>query len=121
MQTGKKIKVLRAMRGLTQEELAEKINKTRALVSSIEQTGKVNHHTLIAILKALQISPEEFEVFDVRKPDKKSTKLYPTPNDEDISVLKERLENYQKENSLLKELVESQKKVITVLEKKKGK
>lgn len=121
MQTGKKIKVLRAMRGLTQEELAEKINKTRPLISSIEQTGKVNHHTLVAILKALQITPEEFEVFDVRKPDKKTVKPYPIATDEDISVLKEKLESYQNENNLLKQLVESQKKVIKGLENKKGK
>jgi transcriptional regulator with XRE-family HTH domain len=41
MHTGKKIKLLRNIKNITQEELAEKINKTRALVSHIEKTGKV--------------------------------------------------------------------------------
>ena len=63
MYIGKKIKLLRTMRGLTQEELAKKINKTRALVSYSEQTGKINHYTLQAILKALGVSEEEFEGF----------------------------------------------------------
>ena len=115
MQAGKKIKMLRALKGLTQDELAAKINKTRALVSHIEQTGKVNHHTLLAILKVLGISPDEFEKFDT----KESLKPYKNTENTQVDVLKERIEHYKKENKALKEALLSQKKLIAVLERKK--
>ena len=44
------------VKGITQAELAEKINKTRALVSHVEQTGQVNYFTLSAIAQALEIN-----------------------------------------------------------------
>ena len=61
---GRKIRILRVMRGITQNELSDRISKTRALVSYIEGTGKVNHYTLQEILKALDVSAEEFEAFE---------------------------------------------------------
>ena len=115
MQTGKKIKMLRALKGLTQDELAAKINKTRALVSHIEQTGKVNHHTLTAILKVLGLSPEEFEKFNA----KESLKPYKVQEDESQSILKERITHYQKENQALKETIQAQKQLIAALKQKK--
>ncbi len=116
MHAGKKIKMLRALKGFKQEDLAGKINKTRALVSHIEQTGKVNNYTLNSILKALGISNEEFEKFD----GKDAIKPYRSQEEDEVKMLKERLESYQKENRALKELIQSQKKLIAVLEKKKG-
>ena len=115
MQAGKKIKMLRALKGLTQDELAAKINKTRALVSHIEQTGKVNHHTLVAILKVLGINPDEFEKFDT----KESLKPYKNAENNTADVLKEKIEHYQKEIQSLKEVIKAQKKTISVLESKK--
>ncbi len=115
MQVGKKIKMLRALKGLTQDELAIKINKTRALVSHIEQTGKVNSHTLAAILKILGISSDEFEKFDAQQ----SLKPYKNSENAQTDVLKEKIEHYKKENKALKELILSQKKLITILEGKK--
>ncbi len=114
MQAGKKIKVLRAIKGLTQDDLANKINKTRALVSHIEQTGKVNNYTLNAILKVLGMTPDEFEKFDA----KETLKPYKFEKEE-VEILKERVEHYQKENKALKDLILSQKKVIAMLERKK--
>ncbi|MBK7965004.1 MAG: helix-turn-helix transcriptional regulator [Bacteroidetes bacterium] len=59
--------MIRGLRGLTQEQLASKINKTRAMVSNIEQTGKVNHYTLLSILKALSITENDLDRFDGKK------------------------------------------------------
>lgn len=117
MHTGKKIKLLRTLKNLTQEELAEKINKTRALISHIEQTGKVNHYTLLSILKVLDVSLPYFEDLDENGVLASTTPGY-TANNE-LNILKEKVEHYQKENSLLKELINSQKKIIKTLELKK--
>jgi len=46
MHLGKKIKLARVSKSLTQQELADLIHKTRPLISHIEQTGKVNPYTL---------------------------------------------------------------------------
>ncbi len=119
MHTGKKIKLLRSIKNLTQEELAVKVNKTRALVSHIEQTGKVNHYTLTLILKALAISFADFEAFDEKEVLKSPSTFYAT--NEELNLLKDKIEQYQKENNLLKDLVDSQKKIIANLEyTKKG-
>jgi len=47
-------------------------------------------------------------------------KPYKLPDEDEVKLLKERVESYQKENKALKELIQSQKKLIAVLEKKKG-
>ena len=117
MDIGEKIKMLRALRGFTQEELANKINKTRALVSHIEQTGKINNYTLTAILKTLNITTEDFEKFD----GKNVLKPIANKENENIVLLKERLEHYQKENKSLREIIISQTKLINLLERKKKK
>jgi transcriptional regulator with XRE-family HTH domain len=48
---------------MTQQDLADKINKERPLISHIETTGKVNYYTLQSICKALQTTPDELESF----------------------------------------------------------
>jgi len=118
MHSGQKIKKLRQLKGYTQEELSGKINKTRALLSHIELTGKVNHYTFLAILKTFGMSEGDFEQFDgtlltTREP---GTKYY---DKKAITLLKQKLDNYQKENDMLKQLVLSQKKIIEMMEKKK--
>jgi transcriptional regulator with XRE-family HTH domain len=66
---GKKIKKIRAFNGMTQEELALAINKTRSMVSHIERTGEVNYYTLKEIAKVLKLpvdqlqDMESFELF----------------------------------------------------------
>lgn len=77
---------------------------------------KIQLNTLNTILKALGVSVEEFEKFDANA----GEKLYKIhQEDSSISVLKERVERYQKENKNLKEIIQNQKKLITLLEKRK--
>lgn len=61
MHLGLRIKVERVAKGMTQQQLADKINKTRPLISHIEQTGKVNHYTLLSICNALNVNIEELD------------------------------------------------------------
>ncbi len=58
---GERIKRLRAFRGMTQEELAEALGKTRSLVSFLERTGKVNKYRLQEIAGILKTTPDELE------------------------------------------------------------
>ena len=56
MHIGLKIKLARIAQGLTQQDLADKIFKTRPLVSYIEQTGIVNSRTLEEIKSVLDMT-----------------------------------------------------------------
>ena len=58
---GQKIKRLRAYRGLTQEDLARSLGKTRSLVSFFERTGNINKYTLQEISTLLNTTPDELE------------------------------------------------------------
>jgi transcriptional regulator with XRE-family HTH domain len=49
------IKLARIAKGLTQQDLAVRIFKTRPLVSHIEQKGEVNEKTLADIKKVLDM------------------------------------------------------------------
>lgn len=97
-------------RGLSQNELALKINKTRPLVSHIEQTGKANHYTLLAISKALGIQLEEIENI-VNEPKKGNAKAQKSNQENEIQRLKDEID-------LLKSLAESQEDVIKLLKEK---
>lgn len=104
MHIGVKIKIARITKGLTQEDLALKINKTRPLVSHVEQTGKVNSETLKKICAALGTNVSELQNNETSEPKNTYSK-------EEIKRLKEEI-------SLLKELVSSQKEIITELKQK---
>ena len=119
MHIGKKIKLLRQLRGYTQGGLAEKINKTRPLISHIEQTGKVNHYTLLALCKAFNVTTEELENVTENQLIAVDPRARYGKNETD--QLKQQLENCRKENEMLKELIAAQKKVIAMMEKKGGK
>ncbi|MBS1636846.1 MAG: helix-turn-helix transcriptional regulator [Bacteroidetes bacterium] len=103
-----KIKIARITKGLTQEELAEKINKTRPLVSHVEQTGKVNEHTLKKICQVLDIDRAalESEVYE------------PAGQYQKGNAQKQEIERLKEEIAMLKELINMQKEVITELRKK---
>ena len=58
---GEKIKRLRSYRGMTQEELATGIGKTRSLISFLERTGSINKYTLSEIARVLNTTPSELE------------------------------------------------------------
>jgi transcriptional regulator with XRE-family HTH domain len=115
MHLGKKIRKARINKDITQEELASKINKTRALVSHIEQTVKVNHYTLIAIAKALSITVEDIELID----EKQITTTKKQKSDFDL--INKEVEHLKNENALLKEIISHQKKLIATLESGKKK
>ena len=120
MHIGKKIKLLRHLNGMNQEELSQKIGKTRALISHIEQTGKVHHETLLTILGIFNISEEEFKNFqgsDIKIGKAKDQKLF----ESELSDLKEELSRLKKENDILKDLVESQKEIVNLLKDKSKK
>jgi transcriptional regulator with XRE-family HTH domain len=104
MHIGVKIKIARITKGLTQEELASKINKTRPLVSHVEQTGKVNVHTLKKICSVLGTDINELQNSEAGEPRTAYSK-------EEVKRLKEEI-------ALLKELVSSQKEIITELKQK---
>lgn len=94
MHLGKKIKLARMSKGLTQAQLAEKIHKTRPLISHIEQTGKVHHDTVNAICRVLGISFESLN--QVEDP----SQVYDMPTREAFDFLK-------RENEHLKMLVKA--------------
>jgi transcriptional regulator with XRE-family HTH domain len=119
MHTGKKIKLFRNLKGISQEQLAEKIGRTRALVSHIEQTSKVNYDTLMLILNYFNLTKQEFDDFEQSQFKINKIKEYKL-TEQSINQLQEKLENYQKENTILKELIESQKEMIVILKKKVG-
>jgi transcriptional regulator with XRE-family HTH domain len=106
---GHKIKQLRTLKGINQQELADKVFKTRALVSYIENTGKINHHTLQLFAKVFKMTIEELEDFEMDMVSITKSKKVAQENNE-----------LRKENLVLKELVESQRKIITLLENKKN-
>lgn len=58
---GEKIKRLRSYRGMTQEELAKGIGKTRSLISFLERTGNINKYTLSEIARVLNTTPSDLE------------------------------------------------------------
>lgn len=58
---GTRLKKIRAVKGLTQEQLAEKIGKTRSLISFFERTGNINKYVAGEIAEALGIDAAIFE------------------------------------------------------------
>lgn len=111
MDLGKKIKVLRAQKGISQQQLADKINKTRALISHIELTSKVNYYTLTEIAKALNVSISYFD-----NQDRKTNVA--NESEGSYSNFSIRIEQLEKENALLTEIVKNQKELIEQLKKK---
>lgn len=110
MHLGLRIKIARISKGMTQEELAEKINKTRPLISSIEQTGKANYYTLRKICDVLGLEWDETTnmVNDPQAPygSNKNTKQT------------EQIKQLEKEIIQLQLLVQSQADLILALKEK---
>ena len=67
MQIGLKIAYYRKLRGLTQEQLAEKINRSAAFIGHVEAPNinkAVSLDTLFEIAKVLNVPAYKFLVFD---------------------------------------------------------
>jgi transcriptional regulator with XRE-family HTH domain len=110
MHLGLKIKVARVSKRLTQQELADKINKTRPLISHIEQTGKVNHYTLKSICDALGINIDDMDSTMQFASDAESPEMINLKNENRL---------LKHEISALKDLISSQKELIKLLQARK--
>jgi transcriptional regulator with XRE-family HTH domain len=106
MHLGTRIKIARISKGLTQEQLAEKINKTRPLISGIEQKGVANYHTLKKICDVLGVDMDYLNNVVEDQEMIGSTKKT------------EYIKQLEKEIYHLKLLSESQADLITVLKEK---
>lgn len=110
---GQKIKRLRAYRGMTQEDLARSLGKTRSLVSFFERTGNINKYTLQEISQLLNTTPEELENETIHvSPAAPTTQSLAGPQEKLISQL-------QEEISFLKETVNHQWQLLKELSKSK--
>ena len=68
---GRKIKQYRVLRGLTQEQLAEKLNISQRTLSGIECGANfLSAQTLEKILDVLEITPEDMFYFNYLKSEK---------------------------------------------------
>ena len=106
---GKKIKRLRAYRGLTQEGLAEELGKTRSLVSFLERTGNINKYTLEEIAKILGVTVEELN-------DGPSASIVKEPTSyKSIEHHTKLIEQLIKENEFLKETIHHQWELLKAL------
>ncbi len=114
MHLGIKIKMARMSKGLSQQDLADKINKTRALVSHVEQTGKVNAYTLNKICKALNMEIDQIEHIINESKNDFNAKF------QKDSLLRE-VELLKQEIKLLKDMINMQKDVINDLRSKNKK
>ena len=114
MNIGQKIKVLRAERGISQQKLADLINKTRTLVSHIEVTSKVNFYILTEIANVLGVSVSHFTDESVYENIAKEGK-------EEYSNLSDKIKKLERENELLNEIIQNQKEIITQLKEKLSK
>ena len=109
---GQKIKRLRAYRGLTQENLAEALGKTRSLVSFLERTGNINKYTLQEIAKVLGVTADQLN----DKSDHSSISEQISSNNSSKSG--NIVEQLKKENEFLKETIQHQWNLIKALSEK---
>lgn len=61
---GEKLKKIRVLHGMSQEDLAKAIGKTRSLISHLETSGNINKYTLQEIATALKIDTSTIENFN---------------------------------------------------------
>lgn len=112
MHLGLKIKLARVAKGLKQEDLAEKINKTRPLISQIEKSGKVNYYTLQQICKVLEINPDDLD---------DTNRIASEPANENVGILKNEIRILRQENKMLKDLIKEQKDLIKSIQSSRKK
>jgi transcriptional regulator with XRE-family HTH domain len=108
MHLGLRIKLARISKGLRQDELAEKINKTRPLISNIEQTGKANHYTLKKICEVLDLDINELESSVVAEP----SKLNDGFQQKQLYNLTNKIKDIEEDNHNLRSLVSAQSELI---------
>ena len=110
---GLKLKRLRAYKGLTQEDLARSLGKTRSLVSFFERTGNINKYTLQEISSILNITPEQLEndAFELNEDNTRPLSYSPS---KDMHIVQ-----LEKEIGFLKETINHQWVLLKELSKGK--
>lgn len=107
---GLRIQLARIEKGMNQDDLSHAIGKSKALISHIERTGKVKYSTLKLISKALGISIEKLNSQPESEANSQAS---------NIEMLNLTIESLRKENELLKELLENQKRIISLMDTNK--
>jgi len=114
---GQKIKRLRAFKGMTQEELATALGKTRSLVSYFERTGNINTYTLQEITLILGSNPEEIELLE--NGENHNGHANHNGNGSNNGTLQKLLDQQQAEILFLKETIHYQRQLLDELSKGK--
>lgn len=115
---GQKIKRLRAFKGMTQEELANALGKTRSLVSYFERTGNINNYTLQEITSILGANPEEINLDDNGKTPTDDQDTHANGNGHPV-VVQKLIEQQHAEILFLKETINFQWQLLNELSKSK--
>jgi transcriptional regulator with XRE-family HTH domain len=103
---GHKLKRIRSMHGLSQEELATAIGKTRSLISHLETSGNINKYTLQEIAAALNVDTATIENF------KLDSLSIINDNNENADYGKNEIQKLKEEIKELKATVKEQWKII---------
>ena len=115
MHIGLQIKLARIAKGLTQQELAERIFKARPLISHIEQKGEVNERTLADIKKVLDMPASSYTANESHE--NYNTPLHHKLLQQDLDFLHREIAWLKSENEVMRQLVETQKLLILRLKK----
>jgi|GEM_PF-3404057 len=108
---GHRVAFFRKLKGINQKDLGIKINKTRALISFIERTGKINHKTLKLIAETLGITMEDLHMTDEELALFKNSGINSLKSQLDDKVVLE-LEFYKRENELLHKMLKQQERLV---------
>ena len=114
MHIGLQIKLARIAKGLTQQELAERIFKTRPLVSHIEQKGEVNEKTLADIRKILDM-PEPTNLLNEDGVAYGTNSTQQKFLQQEVEHLLREIELLRSENEVLRQLAAAQKQLLEKL------
>lgn len=108
---GRKIEKIRKLRGMTQSDLAQRLNITKQAVSKLEQSEKVGDEKLKEIAKALEVTFEGLRDFSEEKV------LYNTNNFyENCGVTSTNLAaNIETINNPLKEVIEAFERQLEII------
>jgi len=120
MHLGEKIRLLRLMSNLSQEELGSKIGRTKALISRLEKTGKGSYYTIEAIAKAFHMTVEQIIAFE-SKPQKlqKEYEMLSSTYEANVKELEKEVDRLNSENQLLRQTLEAHQSLIKELKTKK--
>lgn len=112
---GTRLKKLRALQGLTQEELAEKIGKTRTLISYFERTGNINKYVAGEIAEALGVDAALLEENGIQQNIEDQFSLQANKQ----IPLQTLLDQHQEEVKFLKDTINHQWQLLHELSKRK--